>query len=103
MPGAQKLRSEAPFKVRGNDEVEAQRRRWSFLRNHQPGNKKPAGNFKRVSSFPSGNPPERLPKKGRSLRPLWGKISLFLGKYQQKKSSQFLFGATFFFQPVGDG
>jgi hypothetical protein len=30
MPGAQKLRREAHFKVRGNDEVEAQRRRWAF-------------------------------------------------------------------------
>jgi hypothetical protein len=30
MQGAQKLRSEAYFQVRCNDEVEAQRRRWTF-------------------------------------------------------------------------
>jgi hypothetical protein len=30
MPGAQKLRSEAHVQVRRNDEVEAQRRRWTF-------------------------------------------------------------------------
>jgi hypothetical protein len=30
MQGAQKLRSEAHFRVRHNDEVEAQRRRWTF-------------------------------------------------------------------------
>jgi len=30
MPGAQELRSEAHFQVRRNDEVEAQRRRWTF-------------------------------------------------------------------------
>jgi hypothetical protein len=30
MQGAQKLRSEAHFRVRRNDEVEAQRRRWIF-------------------------------------------------------------------------
>jgi hypothetical protein len=30
MQGAQKLRSEAHFLVRRNDEVEAQRRRWTF-------------------------------------------------------------------------
>ena len=30
MQGAQKLRSEAHFLVRCNDEVEAQRRRWTF-------------------------------------------------------------------------
>jgi len=30
MQGAQKLRSEAHFQVRRNDEVEAQRRRWAF-------------------------------------------------------------------------
>ena len=30
MQGAQKLRSEAHLRVRRNDEVEAQRRRWTF-------------------------------------------------------------------------
>jgi hypothetical protein len=30
MQGAQKLRSEAHLQVRRNDEVEAQRRRWTF-------------------------------------------------------------------------
>jgi hypothetical protein len=30
MQGAQKLRSEAHLSVRRNDEVEAQRRRWTF-------------------------------------------------------------------------
>jgi hypothetical protein len=30
MQGAQKLRSEAHLQVRCNDEVEAQRRRWTF-------------------------------------------------------------------------
>jgi hypothetical protein len=30
MQGAQKLRSEACFKARCNDEVEAQRRSWTF-------------------------------------------------------------------------
>jgi hypothetical protein len=30
MQGAQRLRSEAHFQVRRNDEVEAQRRRWIF-------------------------------------------------------------------------
>jgi hypothetical protein len=30
MQGAQKLRSEAHFQVRRNDEGEAQRRRWTF-------------------------------------------------------------------------
>jgi len=30
MQGAQKLRSEAHFSVRRNDEVVAQRRRWTF-------------------------------------------------------------------------
>jgi len=30
MQGAQKLRSEAHFQVRRNDEVAAQRRRWTF-------------------------------------------------------------------------
>jgi hypothetical protein len=30
MPGAQKLRSEAHLQVRLNDEVAAQRRRWTF-------------------------------------------------------------------------
>jgi hypothetical protein len=30
MQGAQKLRSEAHLRVRRNDEVEAQRRRWNF-------------------------------------------------------------------------
>jgi hypothetical protein len=30
MQGAQKLRSEAHLLVRRNDEVEAQRRRWTF-------------------------------------------------------------------------
>jgi hypothetical protein len=30
MPGAQKLGSEAHFRVRRNDEVEAQRRSWTF-------------------------------------------------------------------------
>jgi len=30
MQGAQKLRSEAYYQVRCNDEVEAQRRRWIF-------------------------------------------------------------------------
>jgi len=30
MPGAQKLRSEAHFKMHPNDEVAGQRRRWTF-------------------------------------------------------------------------
>jgi len=30
MPGAQKLRREAPLQVRRNGEVEAQRRSWAF-------------------------------------------------------------------------
>ena len=30
MPGAQKLRSEAHLQVRHNDEVAAQRRRWTY-------------------------------------------------------------------------
>jgi hypothetical protein len=32
MLGAQKLRSEAHLRVRRNDEVEAQRRRWTFYK-----------------------------------------------------------------------
>jgi len=35
MQGAQKLRSEGHLQVRRNDEVAAQRRRWTFLRDHQ--------------------------------------------------------------------
>jgi hypothetical protein len=32
MQGAQKLRREAHLRVRRNDEVEAQRRRWTFYK-----------------------------------------------------------------------
>jgi hypothetical protein len=32
MPGAKKLRSEAHLQVRRNDEVEAQRHRWTFYK-----------------------------------------------------------------------
>ena len=36
MQGAQKLRSEAHVRVRRNDEVEAQRRRWTFYETLNP-------------------------------------------------------------------
>jgi hypothetical protein len=36
MQGAQKLRSEAHLQVRRNDEVEAQRRRWTFYETINP-------------------------------------------------------------------
>jgi hypothetical protein len=45
MQGAQKLRSEAHLQVRRNNEVEAQRRRWTFYETIKDGSAKKLGNI----------------------------------------------------------
>jgi hypothetical protein len=67
MQGAQKLRSEAHLRVRRNDEVAAQRRRWTFyevikdddpVKSRHPragGNPEPAKLLKRLDSRFHGN------------------------------------------------